>query len=163
MDILAKHIAFLLQDHDCVIVPHFGGFVAHEESAFFQQENHLFNPPKRIICFNSCLTHNDGLLAESYMRTYDIGYEDALLRVKQDTDALISSLKNNRSVVLDHIGTIRLNDSGDPEFFPSESEFLNASFYKLLPTKILPFAELENQKRCITTMIRYIYLSVKGV
>lgn len=149
MEVLAKHIALLLQDHDCVIIPRFGGFVAHEESALFQKEYHLFNPPKRVISFNSCLTHNDGLLVESYMRSYGIGYKDALLRVEQDTDALILSLKNNRSVSLDNIGLIRLNTLGDSEFFPSESELLNASFYRLPQTKILPLSELNNNETAL--------------
>ena len=57
---LAQHIEALLLENDCVIVPNFGGFVAHYAPATYVKEENLFLPPTRIIGFNSQLKLNDG-------------------------------------------------------------------------------------------------------
>ena len=57
------YIAELLEEHDCVIVPDFGGFVANYAPANVNSINHRFDPPYRKISFNKLLVHNDGLLA----------------------------------------------------------------------------------------------------
>ena len=45
---LAKHIEILLLDNDCVIVPEFGGFMAHHVNSVYDEEDGLFLPPRRI-------------------------------------------------------------------------------------------------------------------
>ena len=57
---LAQHIEALLLENDCVIVPGFGGFVAHYAPATHVKEENLFLPPTRIIGFNSQLKLNTG-------------------------------------------------------------------------------------------------------
>jgi hypothetical protein len=42
---LERHIAKLLLDNDCVIVPGFGGFMAHHIAASYDEKNHIFPPP----------------------------------------------------------------------------------------------------------------------
>lgn len=49
---LAQHIEVLLLENDCVIVPGFGGFVAHYAPATHVKEESLFLPPTRTIGFN---------------------------------------------------------------------------------------------------------------
>lgn len=39
---LAQHIEALLLENDCVIVPNFGGFVAHYAPATYVKEENLF-------------------------------------------------------------------------------------------------------------------------
>ena len=39
---LAKHIEILLLDNDCVIVPEFGGFMAHHVNSVYDEEDGLF-------------------------------------------------------------------------------------------------------------------------
>ena len=65
---LARHIELLLLEHDCVIVPGLGGFIAnHADARYTGDEEHLFLPPYRTIGFNQQLQVNDGLLVQSYM------------------------------------------------------------------------------------------------
>ena len=49
---LAQHIETLLLENDCVIVPGFGGFVAHYSPATRVKEENIFLPPTRTIGFN---------------------------------------------------------------------------------------------------------------
>ena len=59
---LAQHIEALLLENDCVIIPGFGGFVAHLTPAVSVEEGNVFIPPIRTIGFNPQLRLNDGLL-----------------------------------------------------------------------------------------------------
>ena len=74
---LAQHIEALLLENDCVIVPGFGGFVAHYAPATHVKEENLFLPPTRTIGFNPQLKLNDGVLVQSYMSAYDTSFADA--------------------------------------------------------------------------------------
>ena len=74
---LAQHIETLLLENDCVIVPGFGGFVAHYSPATRVKEENIFLPPTRTIGFNPQLKLNDGVLVQSYMSAYDTSFADA--------------------------------------------------------------------------------------
>ena len=47
-----KHIGELLYDHNCVIVPDLGGFVANYAPAKIHPTQHTFTPPTKNIVFN---------------------------------------------------------------------------------------------------------------
>ena len=82
MNELSRHIEILLLDNDCVIVPDFGGFMAHHSPAELDKETGSFYPPQRTLGFNSQLTLNDSLLAQSYVEAYDISYPEDVLRIE---------------------------------------------------------------------------------
>jgi len=60
---IANYIKDLLYRYDCVIVPHFGGFVTNKTSAQIGEDSLTFYPPTKQVGFNVNLNHNDGLLA----------------------------------------------------------------------------------------------------
>ncbi|RZK52859.1 MAG: hypothetical protein EOO59_13130, partial [Hymenobacter sp.] len=63
---LSDHLRPLLRDHDCVIIPDFGGLVAEYTAAKVQPAGrHLLSPPTRQVAFNQALTRNDGLLVDA--------------------------------------------------------------------------------------------------
>ncbi|RZK88838.1 MAG: SPOR domain-containing protein, partial [Hymenobacter sp.] len=63
---LSDHLRPLLRDHDCVIIPDFGGLVAEPAPARVQPAGrHLLSPPTRQVAFNQALTRNDGLLLDA--------------------------------------------------------------------------------------------------
>ena len=85
---LEMHILRLLLDNDCVIIPNFGGFVAHHVNAYYDKEEKAYFPPTRSIGFNPQLTTNDSLLAQSYVDAYDISYPEALKRIGENVEAI---------------------------------------------------------------------------
>ena len=95
---LAQHIEALLLENDCVIVPNFGGFVAHYAPATYVKEENLFLPPTRIIGFNSQLKLNDGVLVQSYMSAHDTSFADATRMVEKEVDALIGLLHEEKPI-----------------------------------------------------------------
>ena len=104
---LARHIEWLLHDNDCVILPGFGGFIAHAVPAYYVSEEHLYYPPSRSISFNTSITMNDGLLAQSYMRSYNVDYAQATYLVDMAIERLRDTLDEKGSVTIPRIGTIK--------------------------------------------------------
>ena len=58
---ISYHIFNLLQEHDCVIVPNFGAFVARNISAKISCDGSRIYPPNKEITFNKSLIKSDGL------------------------------------------------------------------------------------------------------
>lgn len=87
---IQRHIEILLLSHDCVIVPGFGGFIAHHVDARYDEDDRLWLPPYRTLGFNPQLTLNDSLLAQSYVEAYDMSYPDALRQIEAEVEELKS-------------------------------------------------------------------------
>lgn len=128
---LAKHIEILLLDNDCVIVPDFGGFMAHHVDAVYDEEEGLFLPPRRTLGFNPQLYINDSLLAQSYVEAYDISYPDAMNRIESEVREIRQTLSLEGRFELPDIGVISRNDDGNIEFTPCLSGILTPSIYAL--------------------------------
>lgn len=131
MNELERHIETLLLDNDCVIVPDFGGFMAHHVEAHYDDSDGTFIPPIRTIGFNPQLKINDSLLIHSYIDAYGLSYPDALKRVEDAVNGLKKQLFEEGIFELNNIGTLSLNVEGNIEFSPNEAGILTPSFYGL--------------------------------
>ena len=139
MNQLNRHIAYLLLQGDCVMVPGLGGFVAHTVQAQFDNDEQLLIPPKRTLGFNSQLSANDSLLAQSYMEAYDISYPEALRKIEYDVKCLLSELNHNTSCPLPGLGSLSKDSYGRIIFEPSQAGILTPELYglrTLRPTRL---------------------------
>jgi hypothetical protein len=121
-----------------VIVPGFGGFMAHHVDARYDGRDSMFLPPLRTIGFNPQLQMNDSLLALSYVEAYDISYPEALNRIADEVTEMRQTLENSGKFELNDIGTIILNEDGNYTFEPCEAGILVKFFL------LSGFAELGN-------------------
>lgn len=144
----AKQIEILLLDNDCVIVPGFGGFMAHYAVSQYTEDEALFLPPQRTVGFNPKLTINDSLLAQSYVETYDISYPEALRRIEEDVNEIRQHLANEGVYEFENVGVLRVDDTNTYDFQPCLSGILTPSLYALnsfemkpLETVVRPVAE----------------------
>lgn len=128
---LAQHIEALLLENDCVIVPGFGGFVAHYSPATRVKEENIFLPPTRTIGFNPQLKLNDGVLVQSYMSAYDTSFADANRIVEKEVNEFIGLLHEEGKAHLDNIGEIHYNIYGNYEFVPYDYKITTPSLYGL--------------------------------
>lgn len=144
---LSRHIEILLLDNDCVIVPGFGGFMAHYVSAVYDQADGSFLPPKRTVGFNPKLTINDSLLTQSYVEAYDISYPDACKRIEEEVRELKGHLENEGFYELTDIGTLRVNSDGNYEFSPCEAGILTPSLYGLGSFELKTLSSADNDVR----------------
>ncbi len=148
---LERHIEILLLSNDCVIVPGFGGFMAHHVDSRYDEQEHLFLPPQRTIGFNPQLTLNDSLLAQSYIEAYDISYPEAIRRINDEVRELKQHLENTGSYELYDLGTITLNEYGKYEFEPCEAGILSPELYGLSSFEMPPLATADHADTSVET------------
>ena len=113
MNSIIGHIERLLLQHDCVIIPDFGGFVLQSVPAMYLGEEHSFTPACKEIVFNPTLTHNDGLLVESYMQEHSVDFNKALQLVQKGVSGMKEALGDYSELQFGSIG-----------FFVKENEHL---------------------------------------
>lgn len=128
---LQRHIETLLLSNDCVIVPEFGGFITHAESARYDTSDRLFLPPLRTLGFNPQLRMNDSILVQSYVEAYDLSYPEALRRIENEVAELKGWLESEGHYYLEDLGELTVNQEGNYEFTPCESGILSPELYGL--------------------------------
>jgi hypothetical protein len=121
------HIERLLIVNDCVIIPEFGGFVLQRHPAVYAANTHTFLPPHREIVFNPALTHNDGLLAQSYMQFYHMHFREAQLALKQDIERLKVELQTANHISLGAVGSFRKGTEGSLLFLPGKPRAISGA------------------------------------
>lgn len=128
-----EYITKLLYNHDCVIVPGFGAFIANSYDARFDSFQRKFVPPGKQITFNPQLNHNDGLLAGSISRWLDISYDEAIKNVRNWVAGIKKDLSSNARIELNELGQFRLNENQAIVFQSSGRINFLKSAYGLLP------------------------------
>ena len=109
---LDSHISYLLHEHDCVILPAFGGFVANYNSATIDPIINLMHPPKKHIVFNKSLQNNDGLLVNEIASCEGISFKKAHKKLDVFIKDLKDKLHLHKKVVIEGVGTlINSNDN----------------------------------------------------
>lgn len=146
---LAQHIEVLLLENDCVIVPNFGGFVAHYSSAMRVEGESLFVPPTRTIGFNPQLKLNDGVLVQSYMTLYDTNFSDAVKRIDKEVSTLMATLHEDGKVDLGNIGEVRYTMRDTYEFIAYDNKITTPYLYGLDSFKMEELSVLKQPKERI--------------
>ncbi|HOM90619.1 MAG TPA: SPOR domain-containing protein, partial [Bacteroidia bacterium] len=103
---IGNYIFELLHQHDCVIVPQFGGFVARYKNATIHPVQHLFSPPSKIVAFNSDLTTNDGLLANYISQKLLLSYSDSCKLINDFVTLCKAQLEANQRIQIEKIGVL---------------------------------------------------------
>ena len=131
------YIGTLLYQHDCVVIPGFGGFIANYASAYIHPVQNTFVPPSRQIMFNASLLHNDGLLATHIASEEGISFADALNRIAEEVVAIHAKLNSGNSVIFDGFGSLCTNHENSIVFTPqSTNNYLEDAYG--LPTFVSP-------------------------
>ena len=116
-----KHISFLLCEHNCVVIPDFGGFVANYESARIDSRSHFMYAPKKSIVFNKSLQNNDGLLVNEIASCEGLTFKQAKKELDKYVLDLKESLKLYKKVFIEEVGTLLYTSEGNILFVQSNS------------------------------------------
>ena len=128
MDI-SVFISDLLFEHDCVMVPGFGGFICNYLPAEIHPVLHYVNPPSKSVSFNVNLNSNDGLLINYIAVKGGLSFDKAQDLVSNWVDSSKSLLRKNETLVLKQIGRVFSDIEGNIQFAPDNSvNFLKTSF-----------------------------------
>lgn len=126
---IGQHISELLFEHDCVIVPDFGGFVCNYSPAGINPAKHQFRPPFKKISFNRNLRNNDGLLANQIVQAEGISYSNSNILIAEYVENLKKDLNSNKRFELSNIGTFHIGEENTLLFEQDETvNYLPDSF-----------------------------------
>lgn len=128
MDI-SVYVSELLWEHDCVIIPGFGGLICSYKPATIQPVTNLVSPPSKAISFNKNLQNNDGLLVNYISSKKYITFSETLNIIQDWVDSTNALLKNNEEVMLKKTGKLFLDVEGNLQFEPDFSvNYLKTSY-----------------------------------
>lgn len=126
-----NYVKDLLHQHDCVIVPGFGGFVCNKEAARIDHVSHVITPPSRKVVFNQNLKHNDGLLAGYLSQKELLNYTQAIQFIDKTIADFTTLLNEKKSITIDLFGSFRLNAEANYVFIPDKRNNYLISSYGL--------------------------------
>ncbi|WP_300660276.1 SPOR domain-containing protein [Fluviicola sp.] len=99
-------IGDLLLQHNCVIVPSFGGFVAQRMSAKIDSAKGVIVPPKKSVLFNKQLINNDGLLIAALSQANSLSYSEAAQEVQAHIQEWEAKLQMGGRITIDRVGNL---------------------------------------------------------
>ncbi len=137
MQRIGSHISELLFDHDCVIVPSLGGFLASNEHARMLP-NRILYPPYRRIAFNVYLKQNDGLLANHLVETEGISYTAANTLLEEFTFECIQNLEQGKKVSIEEVGTLYFDHEKNIQFEAYRNINHRKDSFGMEPVHIIP-------------------------
>ena len=124
------HIAYLLTQHDSVIVPGLGAFVISLSDKRRARRWGILSPAENCLGFDSKITYNDDLLANSIAKEEKSSYSEACLLIEEYVNGVLQSLNEGKEVKIPWVGSLFLRD--DKTFFqPARTLSCNASNYGL--------------------------------
>ena len=127
---ISYHIFNLLQEHDCVIVPNFGAFVARNISAKISHDGARIYPPNKEITFNKSLIKSDGLLINRISSNENISYDMANDKLSNWVVKSHKKISKQGYVEIKNIGSISLENE-KYIFTPSQNSIFLKSSYGL--------------------------------
>ena len=126
---IEKNIEELLYEHDCVIIPGFGGFIGSYSPARIHPVHHTFVPPSKALLFNVNLHQNDGLLAHHLAKGGKMNYEEAIHSIQAKVEEWQQSLEEKQSIPIGKIGELKTDNEGNIQFYQDHSiNFLPESY-----------------------------------
>jgi len=138
---LDRYISDLLLEHNCVIVPHFGGFVGNYIPAKIDRLKNKFQPPSKEISFNQNLIKGDGLLVNQVALGLNISYQRAEIITLDEVDLLKKKLNLEKSIQLKNIGRLFYDKLGNLHFEPSFDLNYSLESYGLSSFHVAPIVK----------------------
>ncbi len=126
---IENYIQGLLFEHNCVVIPDFGGFIAEFKGVEIHPITHRFTPAAKRIAFNEQLKVNDGLLATTIAREEGVEMEVAYEQIRKFVAAIREELRTNNNYIFQEIGKLFYNVENRLEFEPdTRVNYLEESF-----------------------------------
>lgn len=117
-DFLIQALPLLLHDHDCLVIPELGGFVAHPVPARFDGDKGEWVPPGRNVAFNPKLSVRDGLLEQEIRRATGCTNDAASALIDKEVTDLKFKLAAGGTQEIPGLGRMYLTETGLVGFAP---------------------------------------------
>jgi hypothetical protein len=131
-------ICQLILRHNCVVVPHFGGFVSKTISAQIDFEKGIIQAPYKQLLFNRNLINDDGLVLAEYARLNGLYYQEGVSQLVQFTSELNTDLSHGKQVSIPKLGIFSKDADGVVRFEQDRHFNLLLSSYGLTNVTFVP-------------------------
>ncbi|MFD3407568.1 hypothetical protein SKC37_02765 [Aquirufa sp. HETE-83D] len=123
----------LLYDHECVIIPQFGGFVVNAEGFTFNEREGKIHPKKKCVAFNEKLKTDDRFLSTEWAKKKAISSKEASTEILAFSKELKSQLLTQGEVSVGILGTFTLNQENRISFSPNPEFNADLTVFGLFP------------------------------
>ncbi|MES2798416.1 MAG: SPOR domain-containing protein [Bacteroidota bacterium] len=113
----------LLLQHNCVVIPGFGGFVASQSSSVIDFSTGTMAPPKKSLLFNKQLINNDGLLISEFSIHNQHTFSEAQEHIQNTIASWNTQLKNGFQIDLPNVGKLFFDKENNISF--EQDRFFN--------------------------------------
>jgi cell division septation protein DedD/nucleoid DNA-binding protein len=128
----------LLFEHDCVILPGFGGFLAHYRPARLDGQRNLVHPPSKELSFNRHLVRQDGLLIDRLVSREGLDFNTAKRRVEEEVATWRTTLQRDGRLELARVGTFFHGAENQLQFEPDRRANYLKDAFGLRPVAAIP-------------------------
>lgn len=104
-ELIAREVSSLLKEHDCVIIPGFGGLVSRYAAAKVHPVSHIFQAPNKHILFNRNLNTDDGLLVNRLIPLLGLSYAETRHYILAASEAMLNRILAGERTDLQQVGT----------------------------------------------------------
>jgi hypothetical protein len=159
---IEQYLNDLLYEHDCVIIPGFGGFIGNYAPASIHPVHHTFLPPSKSLLFNVSLKQNDGLLASRIVTVDQISYDKANQKIRDFVENCNNRLMRGDELDISGVGKLWRDKEGNVQFEQDPAINYLADAFGLSSFVSLPVQRKKIHKRIEKKITRYIETSGPG-
>ncbi|MFM6949187.1 MAG: SPOR domain-containing protein [Aquirufa sp.] len=137
----------LINDHNCIIIPNFGGFVVNIEDFKLSKDQQKIYPRKKWIAFNERLKSDDGLLSTQWADLQKISNKEAFNEINHFSKFIKSELVKNQTLQLGNIGAFHLNSESNIIFNPNSVYNYDLSIFGLTEVNLSDVSTLKEKAK----------------
>ena len=123
----------LLYDHECVIIPQFGGFVVNAQDYQFNAKENKIYPKRKCVAFNEKLKTDDRFLTTEWAIKKSLSHKEASIEIAAISKDLKAQIVSQGSLAFGELGTFILNTENRLSFTPNQDFNADLSVFGLFP------------------------------
>lgn len=123
----------LLYEHECVIIPHFGGFVVNAQGFQFNEKEAKIYPKRKCVAFNEKLKTDDRFLTTEWAKKKSITQKEAAIEIAAISKDLKSDILSQGYLTIGQLGVFTLNTEKRLSFSPNPDFNADLSVFGLFP------------------------------
>ena len=123
----------LLYEHECVIIPQFGGFVVNAQDFQFNAKEGKIYPKRKCVAFNEKLKTDDRFLTTEWAKKQSISQKEASIEITAISKELKSQISTQGYLTIGELGAFTLNSENRLSFSPNPDFNADLSVFGLFP------------------------------
>lgn len=123
----------LLYEHECVIIPQFGGFVVNGQDFQFNAKEGKIYPKRKCVAFNEKLKTDDRFLTTEWAKKQAISQKEASIEITAISKELKSQISTQGYLTIGELGAFTLNSENRLSFSPNPDFNADLSVFGLFP------------------------------